>query len=157
MDRAPDIAVELHIRRPPHEVRAWWLEMPEDYVAADPREQPFRIKTLRRTQSEWEIMTYWRVLGRVTKVPETFHLKPDGDWDVDIALPFGLRQRDAFVLHPTREGTRVEIRAWVHAPTAAAKAMRPLFLALYARRAYPATWRTAAELCERDAPVLPIA
>ena len=67
--------------------------------------------------------------------------------------PPGLRQKDEFVLEATPTGTRVTIRVAIDAPTAGAKVARPFYLR-YARRSYPATWRSAARLCERDAPRL---
>lgn len=151
--RAPDVAVTLDIARPVDEVRAWWVDMPADYVATDPREQPHRIVTRSRTPTRWEIDTYWRgPLGVPLRIGEVFHLREDG-WDVDIALPAGLRQRDVFVLAPTPSGTRVTIRAWIWAPSVAARLGLPPMMR-YARRSYPRTWRTAARLCERDAPRL---
>lgn len=156
MDPAPDVAVTLHIARPPHEVRAWWTEMPADYRASDPAEQPHRIVTRSRTPDAWVVDTYWRTpLGGELRIPETFRFKPDGDWDVELRLPFGLAQRDAFVLEPTAVGTRVEIRAWIWPRSAPGRLSRPAYVA-YARKTYPETWRTAARLCERDAPSIPI-
>lgn len=149
---SPDVSLELSIPRPVPEVRAWWLEMPPDYRATDPREQPFRIKTLSRTATEWRILTYWRVGGRVVKIPERFEIRPDG-WTVHLDLPFGLKQRDEFVVTPEgAAGTRVQIDAFVTA-TGVRRLLRPAFR-VYARRSYPKTWRTAAELCARDAPKL---
>jgi len=151
--RAPDLEVIVEIARPPAEVRAWWLEMPPDYRASDPKEQPHRIRTLRRDEAGWECDTYWRMpLGREVVIRETFAFRPDG-WDVDLRLPAGLRQRDEFVLAPTAAGTRVRVRVWIEAPSFRARLARP-FMMRYARRQYPATWRAAAKLCERDAPRL---
>jgi hypothetical protein len=153
MPPEPDIVVTVDVARPPREVRAWWTEMPVDYRAADPKEQPHRIVTKERTPERWVVETYWRgPLGREVRLPETFRFRPDG-WDVDIVLPFGLRQEDAFLLEATPTGTRVTIRVTVHAPTAGARLARPFFLR-YAKRSYPATWHSAARLCERDAPRL---
>lgn len=149
----PDLEVVIEIPRPPAEVRAWWLEMPADYVAADPKEQPHRIVTLRRDATRWETITYWRVPGRANlPVRETFTFRDDG-WDVLVELPFGLEQRDEFALTPTPEGTRVRIRVGIWPRNLVGRLARPAFLR-YARRAYPATWRRAATICARDAPRL---
>lgn len=151
--RAPDVDLVLDIARPPAEVRAWWLEMPDDYRASDPKEQPHRIVTVRREKDLWEADTHWRgpPWGDIV-VRETFHLREDG-WDVDVKLPFGLAQRDVFVLSPTPTGTRVRIRAWIWAPTLASALALPAMRA-YAKRSYPRTWGAARRLCERDAPRL---
>ncbi len=34
------LELELLIRRPPESVKAWWTDLPEDYLAIDPTEQP---------------------------------------------------------------------------------------------------------------------
>lgn len=143
-----DLDVTVDIARPPDVVRRWWTEFPTEYRATDPREQPHRIVTLRRDARVLDLLTYWRgPLGREIEVPETFEMRDDG-WDVHIRLPFGLRQKDEFFLTPTPTGTRVRILVTIHAPTLAAKLARPAMM-IYARRSYPATWRSAARLCER--------
>jgi hypothetical protein len=148
-----DLTVEVEIARPPDEVRAWWTQMPDDYRATDPKEQPHRIVTLRRTPDTWEAMTHWRgpPWGDV-KVRETFHFRPDG-WDVDVGLPLGLAQKDEFTLAATPTGTRVTIRVSIWPRNLAGRLARPAFLR-YARRSYPRTWRAAGRICERDAPRL---
>lgn len=146
----PDLEVIVHIKRPPHEVRAWWTDFPDEYHATDPKEQPHRIVVKRRSETERVMDTYWKVLGRETRIPETMRIDPHGDWTVDVALPFGLRQRDEFTLHPTADGTRVEIRVYLKG------AVKGPYLALYGRASYRKTWENAARLCERDAPILPL-
>src|SRR5713226_10433006 len=46
--RSLKLDLELEIKRPPRSVRAWWTDLPDDYVAKDPREQPHRIRVLAR-------------------------------------------------------------------------------------------------------------
>jgi len=36
--------LDLDIHRSPDSVRAWWTDLPDEYVAKDPREQPHRIR-----------------------------------------------------------------------------------------------------------------
>ncbi len=149
-----DLEVDVIIPRPPAEVRAWWTEMPKDYHAADPHEQPHHIVTRHRDKRTWEIDTYWRVpLAPNLRVPETFTFRPDG-WTVDLRVPGGIGQRDDFTLVPTPDGTRVEIRVRIHARNAAGKLLVP-FYRRYGQRNFPALWRAAGILCARDAPHLP--
>lgn len=151
-----DIRVEISIHRPPHEVRAWWWEMPDDYRATDPKEEPHRIVTVSRSADHRDMLTYWRGPGgRVIEVPERMRMDAHGDWTIEVDLPFGLAQRDVFELHPRADATHVTIdvdvwpRAWY------GRLARPFFLR-YARKWYPRTWNRAAKICERDAPTLPI-
>ncbi|MHB8604442.1 MAG: hypothetical protein ACYDCK_04235 [Thermoplasmatota archaeon] len=154
LPRPPDVTVVVDIPRPVAEVRAWWTDLPADYRAADPREEPHRIVTKRRDAERWEIDTYWRA-GPVKnlRVPETFTFRGDG-WSVDARIPLGLAQRDEFTLTPTPTGTRVTVEVWV-------KTRNPLgFVALaayraYARKNFPRMWKGAGRLCTRDAPRLP--
>lgn len=148
--------MEVDIRRPPHEVRAWWWEMPDDYRATDPKEQPHRIVTRSRSERERDMLTYWRgPLGRELVIPERMRMDAHGDWTIEVDLPFGLAQRDVFVLEPRAASTHVAIDVEVWARRWWGHLTRPLFM-LYARRSYPRTWRRAARICERDAPVLPV-
>ena len=92
-----DVLISIEIRRSPDIVRRWWTEFPAIYENA--KEQPHRIVTRSRDATHVDTVTYWRgPLGREMKIPERFTLRPDGGWDVDIALPFGLAQRDVFTL-----------------------------------------------------------
>lgn len=146
----------LEIPRAPSEVRAWWLELPDEYRASDPREQPHRIVTLEKSAEHRKMRTYWRgPMGRELVIPETFRYKGALAWDVDVGLPLGLAQRDEFELEETPEGgTRVHIRVFVWARTLAGRLARGPFVAFYAKRNYPRTWRSAARICARDAPKL---
>lgn len=147
--------VDVDVPRPRGEVIAWWTQFPDDYRASDPREQPHRILVTRRERDRIEMRTHWRgPAGRELVIPETFRLKPTGDFDVDIHLPLGLRQEDRFTFTSTPEGTRVHIEVDVSPRTALGRLTKRAFLALYARKQYPRTWRQAAKLCARDAPRL---
>ncbi|MGQ0536552.1 MAG: hypothetical protein ACT4PT_10820 [Methanobacteriota archaeon] len=150
---APDLEVVLEIPRPAAEVRAWWTEMPADYRAADPKEQPHRIVTIARNEDRWEIDTHWRgPFGRDLVVREVFWFRPDG-WDVDVYAPAGIRQRDEFRLEATPQGTRVQIRVQIRGTGLAGRLAAPIYRA-YGRRNFPRMWRHAARLCARDAPRL---
>ena len=151
----PDLVVTVFVPRPRAEVLAWWTQFPDDYRAADPREQPHRILVKKREPGRIEMLTYWRgPLGREMVIPETFLFREGGDFDVDIRLPFGLRQRDRFTLTQKDGGTEVRIELDVEPRAALGTLTRRAFLAFYAKRQYPRTWRAAAELCARDAPRL---
>lgn len=141
-----DVAVTLHIARPPEVVRRWWTEFPERYE--NDKEQPHRIVTRSRSAAHIDTLTYWRgPLGRELEVPERFTLRADGGWDVDITLPFGLAQRDVFTLTPEGEGTRVDIAVDIWCRTTLGRLALPVFKR-YARKQYPRTWRAAARWCE---------
>jgi len=154
VERAPDLRVVIEIPRKSADVRAWWTDLPQDYRASDPREQPHRIVTRSRDARRWAIDTYWRTpFARDLRVPEVFTFRPDG-WDVEIALPWGLAQRDRFTLVETPDaGTRVEIEVRVFARRALGRLALPAYRA-YARRSFPGLWRAAGKLCARDAPRL---
>ncbi len=148
---------ELRIARPRREVIAWWTGFPDDYRAADPREQPHRIRVLRRGGGGGviETLTYWRgPLGRELVIPETLHLRGDDGFAVDVTLPLDLRQHDEFTLRERDGVTAVAIAIELRAPTLLARLARPPYWRLYARRMYPRTFAAAARLCERDAPRL---
>src|SRR2546422_1097230 len=69
--RSLSLDLELDIRRPPRSVRAWWTDLPDDYVAKDPREQPHRIRVLARYPDRIELVGTWRgPLGREMLLPE---------------------------------------------------------------------------------------
>jgi hypothetical protein len=86
------------------------------------------------------------------RIAETFHLRDDG-WDVDVHLPMGLQQRDAFTLNEKDGATRVHVDVWIWPRSALGRLARPTMMR-YARKEYPRTWRAAAKLCARDAPRL---
>lgn len=143
-----DLVVELRIARSPEQVRRWWWDMPADYRATDPHEQPHRIIVKERTDERLVLATYWRgPMGRDLRVDEVVHFTPDG-WSIDMDLPLGLAQRDTFVLAPDSDGTRVRIAVDIWPRTFGGRLAKPFYVWLYAKRTYPATWRDAARLCE---------
>src|SRR5437870_12654637 len=58
--RSLNLDLELDIHRPPQSVRAWWTDLPDEYVAKDPREQPHRIRVLARNGHRIELEGTWR-------------------------------------------------------------------------------------------------
>ncbi len=149
------LQVDLRIARPRREVIAWWTGFPDDYRAEDPREQPHRIRVLRRDDGVIETLTYWRApLGRELVIPETLHLYGDDGFGLDAVLPLGLRQHDEFTFRERDGVTIVTIAIELHAPTPLARIARPAFWRFYARPMYPRTFAAAARLCDRDAPRL---
>lgn len=151
------MTIELAIPRPRADVLAWWTDLPDDYRAQDPREEPHRIEVLARDRdgARVDLMTFWRLpLGLLARIPETLRLAPEGDgFTVDVHFPLGLRQRDVFTLRDDgRGGTRVTIELVMGARHPLAWVLVPLYWNLYARRVYPKTFATAGELCARDAP-----
>lgn len=151
----PDLTIHVDIARPRNEVLAWWTGFPDEYSATDPREQPHRIKVLSRSPGRIELHTWWRApLGRELVIPETFHLKDNGDFDVDVHLDtFGLLQVDRFQFAESGGRTHVRIDIDITAKSRRGKVLRPVYL-VYARRQYPRNFRGSGKLCERDAPKL---
>jgi len=147
----PDLAYAFDIKRKPREVRAYWTDLPDDYKATSKSEQPFRIVVLRRTPSQLDLMTYWRLAGRVVKQPETLHLHGDGDWSFDVPLPLGIDQRDDFHMEATPDGTRLHISVSFAPRDWRGRVALPAWQA-YASKWYGRTWASAARRCERDAP-----
>ena len=144
-----DLTVEVRIARPPDVVRRWWTEFPPVYENA--KEQPHRIVTRSRDATRIDTLTYWRgPFGRELEVPERFTLRPDGGWDVEIELPFGLAQRDVFTLTPEgQDGSLVRIEVDIWCRTRLGRlALAPF--RRYARRQYPRTWGAAARWCEQS-------
>jgi hypothetical protein len=143
------LTVDLSIRKRPEAVRAWWVDLPDDYQAKDPKEQPYRIVTLRRLPNGRELRTYWRMPdGSTRDWQEILTLKPNGDWTFEIpSHPTGLHILDEFQPETTPEGTRLHIRSTLtpREPSAASR------IAMQKERMSQA-WKVAAEICERDAP-----
>jgi len=89
--RSLNLDLELDIHRPPRSVRAWWTDLPDVYVAKDPREQPHRIRVLARNGDRIELVGTWRgPLGTERLLRETLRVREDGSWTFD-ARAMGLR------------------------------------------------------------------
>ena len=147
-----DLTVELSIDRPRGEVLRWWTGFPDRYVATDRREQPHRIEVTARAPQEIRINTFWRTpVGMELCIPEVVHLHDDGNFDIDVHLPGGLTQVDRFRFRAEDTRTRLTLEIDLRARHPLLWPWRAAWL-IYARRTYPATFRTAARLCERDAP-----
>ncbi len=140
--------LQLLIRKSPNSVRAWWTDLPDDYVAQDPREQPYRILTLRRLANGRELRTYWRMPDGLTReIQEILIMKTDGSWAFEIANhPTGLHILDEFRTETVPEGTRLHIRSTLTPREASATGR----MAELKERMIQA-WTIAAEICERDA------
>ncbi|MHB8586084.1 MAG: hypothetical protein ACYDDF_09675 [Thermoplasmatota archaeon] len=153
MPSSESFSLELRFNRPPDEVRAWWNDYPDDYVATDPTEVPFRIRTVARRGPERDVMTYWRAPdGSVREALETYRPLPNGGWCYDIARnAAGFRIVDLYEIEATPDGgSRLVIRSTVTAPTPELES----HLAAQKERMI-AAWKRTVALCERDAPRLP--
>jgi hypothetical protein len=140
--------LELFIKRSPASVRAWWTDLPDDYTAQDPREQPFRIVTLTQTPNGRELRTYWRMPdGSTREMRELLALKPDGNWTFEIPEhPAGFHVFDEFQIEPVESGTKLHIRSTLTPRTTSAARS----IATQKDRMAQA-WKIAGEICERDA------
>ncbi|HEX9567037.1 MAG TPA: hypothetical protein VGA48_05515 [Thermoplasmata archaeon] len=142
--------LDLDIHRAPGSVRAWWTDLPDAYVAKDPREQPHRIRVLARNGDRIEVEGAWRgPLGREMLLRETLRLRENGSWTFD-ARAMGLRVHDEFEVFPSGEGTRLHIRSVITPAGPIGKIVARL-MGRRLLRMLEKGWGTAAEICERDA------
>jgi len=142
------INLELMIRKTPDSVRAWWTDLPEDYQAKDPQEQPYRIVTTRRLPSGRELRTYWRMPdGSAFDFQEILALKPDGSWTFEIPNGMGFHIKDEFRTESVPSGTKLTIRSTL-TPLDAAAASR----ISAQKELMTQSWKGAVGICERDAP-----
>lgn len=149
MPAAPrTVDLDLQIRRSPESVRSWWIDLPDDYRAKDPDEQPYRIQTLRRSRDEREFLTHWRNPdGSTMQLRETLRLQGDGPWTFHIDDCFGVRIHDEFRAEPEGDGTRLHIHSTLTPKTEEAEAAADAIAAQMRQG-----WPMAARICERDAP-----
>jgi hypothetical protein len=139
--------LELLIRKSPESVRAWWTDLPEDYHAKDPREQPYRIVTTRRLPNGRELRTYWRMPdGSTFDFQEILALKPDGSWTFEIPNGMGFHTLDEFRTEPVPTGTKLIIRSTLIPLDSSAVSRISVQKELMTQ-----AWKDAAEICERDA------
>lgn len=129
-------------------MRAWWTDLPDDYQAADPREDPFRIVTLRKSPSSRELMTYWHSEdGSVYQRREIMTVNPDGSWTVEMTDSPRYHFHDTFRVRPEGEGTRLVIHQ-VITPKDPSYAQQTDEL----KKELVEFFKTMAQICERDAP-----
>jgi hypothetical protein len=149
--RTLTLDLNLDIQRSPGSVRAWWTDLPDDYVAKDPREQPHRIRALSRNGDRIELVGTWRgAFGKDRLLRETLRLREDGSWTFD-ARAMGLHIHDEFEVSPRGDGTRLHIRSTITPERPSGRIVARLMgRGLLGR--LDQGWRTAASICERDAP-----
>jgi hypothetical protein len=142
------VKLELLIRRSPESVRAWWTDLPEDYQAKDPTEQPYRIVTTGRLPNGRELRTYWRGPGGSEfGFREILVMKPDGSWTFEVPDAQGFHIFDEFRAEPVQTGTKLIIQSTLTPldPSAASRISAQ-------KEVMTKNWRRSAEICERDAP-----
>jgi len=139
--------LELSIRRPPDRVRSWWTDLPDDYFAKDPAEQPFRIVTVKLIPKGRGLLTYWGAPdGPVRELRETIWVNEDGTWTFEILNhPSGYKIFDEFSVTSKdgRATTLLHIRSTLIP-------QNPLVPVNELVERLIRVWRTAAEICERD-------
>ena len=142
------INLELLIRKSPESVRAWWTDLPEDYRAKDPQEQPYRIVTTRRSPHGRELRTYWQMSdGSTFDFQEILTIKPDGSWIFEIPNGMGFHIMDEFRAEPVPAGTKLTIRSTLIPLDSSAAGRISMQKELMTQG-----WMGAAKICERDAP-----
>src|SRR3989441_4083343 len=143
--------LDLDIHRAPDSGRGWWTDLPDVYVAKDPREQPHRIGVLARNGDRIELVGTWRgPVGTERLLRETLRVREDGSWTFD-ARAMGLRVHDEFEAIPNGDGTRLHIRSAI-TPAGALGRIVARLMGRRILRMLEKSWPTAAEICERDAP-----
>lgn len=148
------VELAVRIRRPPGEVRDWWLEFPKLYQAEDSGEQPHRIETLLRTPERVEVLTYWRgPFGRPVKARETLRREGELAWSADVFL-MGFSIHDHFEAVPSEGGTLLRIRSSIVPASSFAALLRPLVIGRL-KREMERTFLTAARVCEAQAASAP--
>ncbi len=141
------VILDLLIRRTPESIRRWWTDLADDYTAIDPREQPYRIVTRKRTLGSRELLCYWRSPdGTERQTQETLHMHEDGSWTFDVIHPAGFHILDEFRTVPVEGGTRLEIRSKLTPQVQGAESGIPM-----QKQRMVQAWKIAAEICERDA------
>jgi hypothetical protein len=143
----------LHIRKPPQHVRSWWTDFPEDYIAKDPTEQPFRIITKKKTSSGKELQTFWRLPdGSVREQFEIMQVKQDGSWTFEIPNhSLGFHILDEFSVESKNEEkeTILHIHSTITPnPSIPYSEAKPRLETL--SKSMGTVWRRAAEICEQD-------
>ncbi|HZW55996.1 MAG TPA: hypothetical protein VFF30_06885 [Nitrososphaerales archaeon] len=147
------LELDLFIRRSPESVRTWWIDLPDDYEAKDPSEQPYRIITTKHNANGGrELLTFWRNPdGSDWLAEETMHLFEDGlSWAFDVKNPRGFLIRDDFHAVPVEGGTRLEIRSKITPRKPEAETMIS-----QQKEQMTQLWKKMVAICERDAPSLP--
>lgn len=140
--------IEFFVRRSPESVRAWWTDLPDDYQATDPKEEPFRIVTLRRFPNGSLLLTYWHNEDQsVRERHEVLVLRGDGGWTVQMTDSPRYHFLDEFNVTPGHDGTYLHLRQTITPkdPTYA-KDIPELMKEL------AEFFREMTEICERDAP-----
>ncbi len=147
VEKDDTIVLDLFVRRSPGSVRRWWTDLPDDYAATDPREQPYRIVTVKRKADGRELICSWRSPdGTDRQTQETLKMREDGSWSFDVIHPAGLHILDEFRVVPVEGGTRIEIRSKITPQVQGAESTIHI-----QKQRMVQGWKIAAEICERDA------
>jgi hypothetical protein len=140
-------SVEIPIACPASAVRRWWTDLPEEYQASDPAEEPYRIVITKKLPNGNELATYWHGPdGKDIRIDETMTLNTDGSWELDLQLPAGFRIHDALRAVSAAGGSLLSITAEVTPLNPEAESGVPALTAWM-----EGVWRRAAKICERDA------
>jgi hypothetical protein len=151
----PTFRFSYRSRRLPSEVRSWWVDMPDDYTARDPREVARRIVTVKRTETGRELITYYgRMFGPDRPVQETLVVKEPYRWSYDLSPAKGIALHDEFTATPDGTGARVEVETTVTFTTLATRIFGPL-LAPLMRPAMRRSWASAVAACDSEAAGVP--
>ncbi len=146
----PTFRFTYRSRRPPSEVRSWWVDLPDDCSTRDPREQPHRIVTVKRTETGRELITYWRrALGRERALRETLVVEEPFRWSFDVLPAGGFGVHDEFAATPEGAGARLDIESTVTFTTPATRILGPLLTPLV-RRMLRRGWADAVAVCDEE-------
>ena len=139
------------LSRPPSEVRSWWLDFPDVYVAQNPKEQPHKIVTVKTTPEGRELLTYWRGLfGSEMEVHERLMLGAEPSrWQFDVETGRGFLMHDEFEIRPEGTGSRLSIVTTLTAPGLLARLFGWLLLpiGMWVGKRY---WDRAVAICDEE-------
>lgn len=143
--------LSFDVKRQPEAVQSWWTDLPDDYHAKDPRENPFRIRTLARRSDGADLESWWRgPFGRTRKAIEHLRVLGKGHFTYDIAMG-AVQVHDDFRLVPTPAGSRMDVQTTLRPTTFPARLFLPLFVPAM-KRQFRKTWRDALDVCEKEVP-----
>lgn len=139
--------LEYFIRKSPESVKAWWTDLPDDYQATDPEEEPFRIVTLRKFANGRELLTFWHARdASVEEFREILWLREDGSWIFEATDYPGFIIRSEYWLRLAPNGVYLHISTLLTPlDTAHASRMSAEIESL------TEFFKGAAEICERNA------
>lgn len=152
MSAVGTLELDYMIACAPPAVRDWWIDLPDDYTATDPKEQPFRIVTKEALADGGRIVeTHWKTPGGAMILEETLSIVSDDAWTFHVPKAmFGYGAIDEFRVESAPGGTRLHIRTTFTTTSRIRRMLAPILLPLV-KKVFTANWNAAVVICARDA------